>query len=151
MPVDTEGRQTLLGMCGKYGSQIDSTRTLCAVEAPNSFGVMRIHVHCLRTVAPARGDGDGRAHTLTLEFLGTGSTLGNTTDGGICNHTLHGRTVAVAQVLGYQLGNSLSQCHCFLFKAFADATLATIDSRTNSDFGIFHDIVVLFTHILYIR
>ena len=59
--------------------------------------------------------------------------------------------VVSAQVLGYQLGNSLSQCHCFLFETLTDATLATVDSRTNADFGVFHDIVVLFTHILYIR
>ena len=103
---------------------------------------MRVHIHRLGTIAPAGGDGDGGAHALALELLGAGSALGHTTDGRISNHALYGRAVAIAQVLGYQLSHSLSQGHCFLFKAFADATLATVDGGTNPDFGVLHGIGV---------
>ena len=45
--VDTEGRQSLLGVSGQHGCEIHSTRALCAVESPYSLGIIRVHVHRL--------------------------------------------------------------------------------------------------------
>ena len=74
--IDAEGGQALLGMGSQHGSQIDGSRAL--------------HIHRLRTIAPAGGDGDGRANALALELLGTGGTLGHAADGGVGNDALHG-------------------------------------------------------------
>ena len=89
MTVDAKGGQSLLGMCGEHSSQIDGTRALRSVESPHSLRVVRVHVHRLRAVAPAGGHGDGTAHALALELLGTGRTLCHTADGTIGNDALH--------------------------------------------------------------
>ena len=98
MSIDAKGRQSLLGVGGQYGSQIHSAWTLGAVKAPNSLGVVGIHVHGFGTVAPARCNGDGGTNTLTFKLLGAGSTLGHTTDGSVGNHALNRRAVAITQV-----------------------------------------------------
>ena len=90
MSIDTEGWQTLLCMCGKNGSQVYCTRTLCAIESPHSLRIMRIHIHGLRTIAPTRSYRDGSSYSLTLEFLGTGSTLCHSTNSGVTDNTLNG-------------------------------------------------------------
>ena len=99
MSVYAESRQALLGVCGEHGSKVHSTRTFGSVESPNSLRPMRIHVHGLGAIAPARSDGDGRTDALALEFFGTGSTLANATDSGVGDNALNRRAVAVAQVL----------------------------------------------------
>ena len=153
MAIDTESRQALLCVGSKYSGQINRTRAFCAVEAPHGFRVVRVHVHRLGAIAPTGGDGDGGADAFALELLGAGSALRHTTDSAVGDDALHGRAVAIAESGGYQLGNGLSQCHRLLFKAFADATLATVDGGTNPDFGVsIHKFIrFLFRHILYIR
>ena len=99
--VNTESGQSLLCVSCQYGCQINRTRALCSVKAPNSLWVMRIHVHCLAAVAPARCNGDGTAHPLALEFLCTCSTLGYTTDGCIADNALNWTSVAIAQIACY--------------------------------------------------
>jgi DNA-binding transcriptional regulator YhcF (GntR family) len=60
------------------------------------------------------------------------------------NSIIHRTSVTVLQVAGDQLGYCFSQIHCFFFKAFTYATLATVDSGTNPDFRIlFHAIIYL--------
>ena len=97
--VDAESRQALLGVCGEHGSKVYSTRALGSVESPNSLRPMRVHVHSLGAIAPARSNGDSRTDALALELLGTGSTLADAADSGVGDNALNGRTVAVAQVL----------------------------------------------------
>ena len=53
MAVDAESRQTLLGMGSQNGSQIHGARALGTVEAPDSLRIMGVHIHGLRTIAPA--------------------------------------------------------------------------------------------------
>ena len=134
--VDAEGGQSLLGVGGQHGSQIDGTRPLSSVEAPHGFRVVRIHVHCLRTVAPAGGHGDGGTDTLALEFLGAGCTFGHAADGGVGDDTLYGRPVAIAQVALNQVLHCLCQVHGLLFETLTDAALTTVDRRTNANLWI---------------
>ena len=53
MAVDAESRQTLLGMGSQNGSQIHGAGALGTVEAPDSLGIVGVHIHGLRTIAPA--------------------------------------------------------------------------------------------------
>jgi hypothetical protein len=85
-------------MGGEHGGQVNGARALGAVESPYGLGVIGVHVHRLRAVAPARRDGDGGAYALALELLGTGGRLGHAADGAVGNDTLDGASVAVAQV-----------------------------------------------------
>ena len=123
-------------MSSQHGSQIHRSWAFRSIEAPYSFWIMRIHVHSLRTIAPARGDGDGRTHSLVFKFLCTGGTFSYTPDGGITDDTLHRRAIAIAQVGGNQLSHSFSQRHGLLFQTLTNAALTSIDSGTDTDFGI---------------
>ena len=139
--VDAEGGQSLLCVGSQYGSQIDGTRALRSVEAPYGLRIVGVHVHGLRAVAPARGDGDGRADALALELLGAGGALGNAANGRIGNHALNDASVAIAQVALNQVLYCLCQVHGLLFKTLADATLTTINRGANTNFRI------VFAHI----
>ena len=97
---------------------------------------MGIHVHGLGAIAPAGGDGDGRADTLALEFLSTGCTLADTSDGGVADDALHLRAVAITQVLLNQVIHCLGQIHGLLLQPFADTALATVYGRADTDFRI---------------
>ena len=57
-----------------------------------------MHVHRLRTVAPARCHGDCSPYPAPLEFLGALRSFGNTADSTIGYDTLNGRTVAVLHI-----------------------------------------------------
>ena len=76
--IDAVGGQSLLGMGGKDGSQINGARTLRTVEAPDSLRIGGVHVHGLGTIAPARSHGNGTADTLAFKLGCTGSTLADT-------------------------------------------------------------------------
>ena len=93
--VDAEGGQPLLCVRGEHGSQVDGSRALRAVEAPYGLGVVGIHVHGLRAVAPAGSHGDGGAHALALKLLGAGGALGHAPYRGVGDDTLHGTAVAI--------------------------------------------------------
>ena len=134
--IDAEGGQSFLGVSRQHGRQVHGARTFCSVEAPYGFGIMGIHIHGLGTVAPAGSHGDGGSYAFALEFLGAGSTLGYSTDGGVCDDAFHGAAVAIAQVGFYQPFYGLGQGHGFLFKTLADAALATVDGGTDSDFRV---------------
>ena len=134
--IDAEGGQSLLGMGGEHGGQIDGSRALRAVESPYGLRIVGVHVHRLGAVAPAGGDGDRRAHALALELLGAGGTLSHAAYGGVGNDALHGRAVAVAQVALNQFFHGLGQTHGLLFKALTDTALATIDGGANANFWI---------------
>ena len=118
------------------GGEIDGTRALRTIEAPDSLRVVGVHIHRLRAVTPAAGNGNGRAHSLALELFGTGSTLAHTTDGGVGDDTLYGTSVAVAQIALYQILNGLGQIHGLLFKTLADTTLTTVNGRADTNLRI---------------
>ena len=136
VPIDTVGRQPLLGVSCQHCGQIDSTRALRAIEAPDSLRIVGIHVHRLRTIAPARGDSDGRAHTLALELFGTGSSLTHTPDSSVRDDTLHWAAIAILQVRLNQLLHGLGQTHRLLFQALTDTSLSSINGRTNTNLRI---------------
>lgn len=97
---------------------------------------MGVHVHRLGAVAPARRNGDGGAHALALELLGTGGALANASNGGIGYDTLDGRSVAVAQVLADQFGYRFGEVHRLCLKTLAHAALTTVDGGANSNLWI---------------
>ena len=68
------------------------------VEAPDSFRVMRIHIHCLRTIAPAGGNSDSGPNAFSFEFLCASSAFGYTSDSIVCNNTFYRTSVTVLQV-----------------------------------------------------
>ena len=86
--IDAVGRETLLGVSGEYGGKVHRTRALRSVEAPYGLRPMRMHIHSLRTVAPAGSHGNGGPHTFTLEFVLTRGSFRHATYGGIGNHAL---------------------------------------------------------------
>ena len=135
--VDAEGGKSFLGMGGQHGCQINGTGALRTIESPYSLGVVGIHVHRLRTIAPARGHGDGAAHTLALELICTGGRLGHPADGGVGNDTFHSTAVAIVQVAADQVGHSMGQVHGLLFQTLADTALTTIDDGADANFWIF--------------
>ena len=53
MTIDAECGQALLCMGGQHGSEIHGTGTFCTIESPHCFGIVRVHVHGLRAIAPA--------------------------------------------------------------------------------------------------
>ena len=136
--VDAKGGQSLLGMCGEHGSQIDSTRALRTVKSPHSLRVVRVHVHRLRAVAPAGGHSDGTSHTLALELLGTGRTLCHTADGAVGNDALHRRAVAILEMGLNEILHCIGQSHGFHFQTLSHTALTTVDGRTYANLRIFH-------------
>ena len=98
MAIDAECRQTLLCMTSQYGSQIYSTGTFCTVEAPNSLWPVGMHVHGLRTIAPARCNGDGGTYALTLELSLASGSFCHTADCAVGNNALNGSTVGMLHV-----------------------------------------------------
>ena len=137
--IDAECGQPFLGVGGEHGSQIDRTRALRAVETPHGLRIVRIHVHRLRAVAPARSHGNRGSHALALELLGAGGTLGHTTNRRVGNHTLHRTSVTVLHVAFNQVFHCRGQGHGLLFQTLAHATLTAVDGGANANFRvIFH-------------
>ena len=89
MSVNTECRKSLLCMRSQYGSKIYRTRTLRSVKAPYSFNRHRVHIHRLRTIAPAGCYGQCDVNAFFSEFCGTGCRFSDTSDGRICNYDFH--------------------------------------------------------------
>src|SRR5690606_23631342 len=96
--IDAEGGQSLLGMSCQDCCQIHGSRTFGPVETPYCLGVMWVHVHRFRPVAPAGGYCNGSTHTFPLELCGTCGTLTHTPYRGVGNHALDRGTVAIFQV-----------------------------------------------------
>ena len=143
-PVNAEGGQSLLGMASQHSGQIDGSGTFRTVESPHGLGPIGMHVHGLRTVAPAGGDSDGGPHALAFKLLGTCCALGHAAYGAVGNDAFHRTAVAVSQIRGNQFGHCTGQTHGFLFKTFAHTALTAIDGRTDSDFGILLHVFQLF-------
>ena len=145
MAVDAEGGQALLGVGGQHGGQIHRAGALGAVEAPHALDGHGVHVHSLRAVAPAGGDGEGDVHVLLLELGGAGGCLGHPSDGGVGNDHLHRLAVAVENVLLKQLLGGLGHGHGLVLQGFTDLqrAAAAVDDGTDADDGILADVPVL--------
>ena len=111
-------------------------RIFGAVESPHGLGVIGVHVHGLRAVAPAGGHGDGGSYALALELLGAGGAFRHAPDGAVGDDALHGTAVPVLQVVGNQLCHGLCQVHGLLFEAFAHASLPAVNGRADTDFRV---------------
>ena len=85
---DTDVPAGDIGVGGEHGGKVHRTRALRSVEAPYGLRPMRMHIHSLRTVAPAGSHGNGGPHTFTLEFVLTRGSFRHATYGGIGNHAL---------------------------------------------------------------
>ena len=116
MSINAVGRQSFLGVGGENGGKIHCTGTLRAIESPDCLRPCRVHVHCLRAVAPAGCHGNGGTDIVLLEFLCAGRRLGHSSDGGVGNDAFYRRTVPVAQIAADEFGHSIGQCHCLVFQ-----------------------------------
>lgn len=96
--VDTECGKAFLCVSGKYGSKVYSSRTFCAVESPDSFRIMRVHIHRFSTIAPARSDGNGRADPFSFKLFRTSGTFGYASDRAIGYNTFYRTAITVFQV-----------------------------------------------------
>jgi hypothetical protein len=126
-------------MSSEDGSEIDSTGTLRSVESPHSLWVLRIHVHRLGTIAPARCHGDGGADTLALKLFGASCALTHPSDGGVADDTFHWTAVAISQICFNKILNGLGEVHSLFLEALADTALTPIDSWADTDFWIHID------------
>ena len=134
--VDAEGGQALLRVRGEDGGEVHRARPLRAVEPPNGLDRMRVHVHGLADVAPARGDRDRDGDAFADELLSTGGGFGHAADGGIGDDTLDGGAVRVAEPAGQEGGDTARHAHGLVFQGFADAVHAAVDGRADADFGV---------------
>ena len=98
MSINAECRKSFLCVSCQYCCKIYCSRTLCSIESPYSFRVMRVHIHSFRTVAPARSYGNSRTYTFSFELFSTGCAFSNTADSAIGNHAFHRASVTVFQI-----------------------------------------------------
>ena len=132
--VDTKSRQSLLGMRGKHGREIDSAWALSAIESPDRFRCERVGIHRLGAVAPAGCDCERNADILAAEFIGARGCFADAADAGIGDHTLHRLAGRMAKFGGQKRGRVLGHGHGLFFEGFADAAEAAINGRTDADF-----------------
>ena len=139
--VKSECRQPLLCVSCKNRSKINRAGTFSAVEAPNAFDCRRIHIHCLRTVAPTRCYRKRNCDIFFLELLCTSSSFGNTTDGCVCHYNLDGCTVRITKVFFKQFFCGFRHCPDLRLKAFTKLhrSSASVDYWANTYYGIRHN------------
>lgn len=140
--VDGLDAHAFLGVAGQNSGQIDRAGALGAVEAPDGFRSVGIHIHRFRSVAPARCHGEGDADIGEFEFFRAIRSLPDSADAGIRDDALHGGSIRIAEFRGEQLRHGPGLGQGALFGRLADAAEATIDGGTNADFWIvvfFHE------------
>ncbi|OQA40314.1 MAG: hypothetical protein BWY50_02036 [Spirochaetes bacterium ADurb.Bin315] len=131
--VDAEGGEAFLGVGGKNRRKVHRAGAFGAVEAPDRLDRQRIHVEGLRSVAPARGNGQGYSDPFLFELLGAIGALAHSADRGVGDDALHLFTVRVAKIVADELRCGLGHIHRLLFQRLANAPLAPVDDRTDSD------------------
>ena len=136
VPVNAEGGKALLGMGGQYGGQIHGAGALGSVEAPDGLDGVRIHVHGLRSIAPARGDGNGDGHALPRKLFCAGGGLCHAANGGICYDALHGGAVFIAEFLLQEGGHGLGHAHGLVFQGLAYAVHASVNGGADAYLGM---------------
>lgn len=122
-----------MGVASENGGEVDGTRALRSVEAPDGFGAKRIHIHCFRAVAPAGGDGKREADILLgKEMIGRGG-LRSAPDTPFGYDALEWGTVSVTNGGGDTFRGGLGQSEGLVFEGLADASQTPIDSGTDPD------------------
>ena len=134
--VNAERGNTLLGVSGKYGCEIDRSGTLGSVEAPNGFRSLRIHVHRFGTVAPAGSDGQGDADVFPAEFVRAGGSFRNSADRGVRDHAFNRGAVRVTKRGRDELSGGNSHLHGLFLQRFADSFPSAVDRGTDPDFRV---------------
>src|SRR5699024_883255 len=97
--VDTECRKSLLCMCSQNRCQVYSAGSLCCVQAPYSLDGLGIHIHGLRTVAPAGCNSKGNINAFFAEFVSACCSFADTSDGGVSDNNFNRLAVGVFQIL----------------------------------------------------
>ena len=138
MTIDGEGGQPPLGMGGQHRRQIYRAGALGAVEAPHGLDGAGVHVEGFAAIAPTGGHGEGGRHIFGAELVGAGGRLGPAADGGVCQHTLNGGAVWIAQMLLDQGLGVFRHGHGLFFQTLPHAAPAAVDGGANTDFWIEH-------------
>ena len=144
MTVNAKCRQAFLCMRCENGGEIDGTRALRTIKAPDGLDCHRVHVHGLRPVAPAgrhcQRDGDAFPRELRL----TGSRLRDAADGRVRDNHLHRFPVRIAKVLLKELLRGERHSHRLVLQRFPDAEFppSPVNAGTNSDHRIVPDVSV---------
>ena len=125
-------------------SQIYGTRSFCTIKSPYCFRVIRIHIHCFCSIAPARSDCNGSSYAFTLKFFGTSCAFSHTTNSRIRNDTFHRTTVTVSQIRRNKFCYGFGQIHSLFFKAFTHATLTSVYSGTNPNFRVIFHVSIIY-------
>ena len=99
MTINAEGRKTLLRMSGQNRCQIYGARSLSSVQAPHALDGLRVHIHGLRSIAPAGSNRQSNVHSLFSELLCTRCALSHPSDSRVSNNNLYRLAVGIFQVL----------------------------------------------------
>ena len=132
--VDTECGQPLLVMPGQRRGEIDGSRTLGFVEAPDGFGHQRVHIDGFGAVAPAGRYREDGPNVVVAEFVGRGGRFGHAADRRVGDDTFDRSAVGIAQLRGVEFRDAQGHAHRHLFEGFADTAAAAVDDRTDTDF-----------------
>ena len=133
--VNAERRNALLRMTGQHRREINRAGPFRAVETPDGFRDLRVHVHRLAAVAPARRDRERHADAFARKFFRAGRCLGHAADAGVGDDALDALAVRIAQAGGNQFRGGLGHVHRLFFERFADAAEAAVNRRPDADFG----------------
>ena len=87
-PVDSECGESLLCVSGKHGGEIDRSRALRTVEAPDRLLGERVHVHGFGSITPAGSHAECGSHIQSCEFLCTCGRFGDSADRCVRNDAL---------------------------------------------------------------
>ncbi len=133
MSVNTKSRKPLLCMGSQHACQIHRTGTLCSVKSPYPLDGFGIHIHGLRTIAPAGCYRQSNIHTGLTEFIRTCRSLTHPSDGGIRDNNLYRITVGITKVFLKQLRRRLRHIHGLLFQRLPHLKIASSSVNRRSD------------------
>ncbi|MBA7473949.1 hypothetical protein ES707_09296 [subsurface metagenome] len=121
-------------MSGQNSCQIDRPRPFGSIEAPDSLWYIRVHIHCFRTIAPARRDRYRNLHSFSGKLCRRFTGFSHPPDTGISDDTFDWQAISMATVFAQKSSHSFSQCHRLVFQRLSYPSPPTINNRTNADF-----------------
>ena len=136
LAVNAESRQSLLRVAGDHGGQIDRAGALGAVESPDGFRRVRVHVHRFRAITPAGRHGEGNADVGEPELVRAIGRLSNSADAGVRDDALDRRAIRITQHGSEEVRHRPGLLHGAFLKRFANAAEAAVNGRTNADLWI---------------